>query len=168
MPEIIQCPTCRRELQIPEEFIGKPVKCPSCGLNFVTSAAAAAARRRCLASATGRCLFPTTPPPAYVAPPPLPPDRDRARPRADRAGDPPPPPGTDVADVRPLSDSSRIDVQAGGSGRDARAVSARAIPQGDGGGNPAHRRAGHGAIHGHPQRPPCPRQRDRLRRARCR
>src|SRR5262249_23575469 len=27
----------RRELQVPEEFIGKPVKCPSCGLNFVTS-----------------------------------------------------------------------------------------------------------------------------------
>jgi hypothetical protein len=37
MPEIIQCPSCRRELQVPEEFIGKPVKCPSCGLNFVTS-----------------------------------------------------------------------------------------------------------------------------------
>jgi hypothetical protein len=37
MPEIIQCPSCQRELQVPEDFIGKPVKCPACGLNFVTS-----------------------------------------------------------------------------------------------------------------------------------
>jgi hypothetical protein len=38
MPEIIQCPSCQRELQVPEDFIGRPVKCPSCGANFVTSA----------------------------------------------------------------------------------------------------------------------------------
>jgi hypothetical protein len=38
MPEIIQCPSCQRELQVPEDFVGRPVKCPSCGVNFVTSA----------------------------------------------------------------------------------------------------------------------------------
>ncbi|OAI41044.1 hypothetical protein AYO40_03940 [Planctomycetaceae bacterium SCGC AG-212-D15] len=41
MPEIIRCPQCQRELQVPEEFIGRPVKCPSCGLNFVTRSEAA-------------------------------------------------------------------------------------------------------------------------------
>lgn len=44
MPEIIQCPSCQRELQVPEDFVGRPVKCPSCGMNFVTSAQAGAPR----------------------------------------------------------------------------------------------------------------------------
>jgi hypothetical protein len=40
MAEMIHCPQCQRELQIPEEFIGRPVKCPSCGSNFITTPSA--------------------------------------------------------------------------------------------------------------------------------
>lgn len=43
MPQIIQCPSCQRELQVPEDFVGRPVKCPSCGVNFVTQAGTSAA-----------------------------------------------------------------------------------------------------------------------------
>lgn len=37
MPIQIDCPSCHRQLQIPENLIGKKVQCPSCGLNFTTA-----------------------------------------------------------------------------------------------------------------------------------
>ena len=33
MPEVIlNCPQCQRQLRVTEELIGRPVKCPACGL----------------------------------------------------------------------------------------------------------------------------------------
>lgn len=37
MPEIVSCPDCHRELRVPEELVGKRVKCPACGLTFVAT-----------------------------------------------------------------------------------------------------------------------------------
>jgi predicted Zn finger-like uncharacterized protein len=34
MPEIIGCPGCQRQLNVPEQMIGHAVKCPSCGHTF--------------------------------------------------------------------------------------------------------------------------------------
>jgi predicted Zn finger-like uncharacterized protein len=42
MPEVVQCPECDRQLRVPENLLGKPVKCPSCGATFMASAGAAA------------------------------------------------------------------------------------------------------------------------------
>lgn len=34
MPQSINCPSCTRLLRVPENLLGKPVKCPACGTNF--------------------------------------------------------------------------------------------------------------------------------------
>jgi len=34
MPEIISCPQCQRQLRVPDNLIGQPVKCPSCATIF--------------------------------------------------------------------------------------------------------------------------------------
>jgi predicted Zn finger-like uncharacterized protein len=34
MPEIVNCPQCDRELRVPDELLGKKVKCPTCGEMF--------------------------------------------------------------------------------------------------------------------------------------
>jgi predicted Zn finger-like uncharacterized protein len=34
MSSLIDCPSCRRQLRVPEEFVGKSVRCPSCGETF--------------------------------------------------------------------------------------------------------------------------------------
>jgi hypothetical protein len=34
MPTTIPCPSCRRELRLPEVLIGKLVQCPACGMTF--------------------------------------------------------------------------------------------------------------------------------------
>jgi len=34
MPEIINCPKCERKLRVPDNLLGQPVKCPSCGITF--------------------------------------------------------------------------------------------------------------------------------------
>lgn len=39
MPTLIECPSCRRQLQVPDELIGRQVQCPSCNLTFTTTAA---------------------------------------------------------------------------------------------------------------------------------
>jgi predicted Zn finger-like uncharacterized protein len=38
MPEIVQCPQCVRQLRVPDDLLGKKVKCPTCGSNFVAEA----------------------------------------------------------------------------------------------------------------------------------
>jgi hypothetical protein len=38
MPEIISCPDCDRKLRVPEDLLGKKVKCPGCGVTFTASA----------------------------------------------------------------------------------------------------------------------------------
>jgi hypothetical protein len=37
MPTLIECPSCRRQLQVPDELVGRKVKCPGCGLVFTTA-----------------------------------------------------------------------------------------------------------------------------------
>jgi predicted Zn finger-like uncharacterized protein len=34
MPEIVTCPQCDRSLRVPDELMGKQVKCPTCGTTF--------------------------------------------------------------------------------------------------------------------------------------
>lgn len=36
MADMIQCPSCQRPLRVPDELIGRPVKCPECGMVFLT------------------------------------------------------------------------------------------------------------------------------------
>jgi hypothetical protein len=38
MPDIISCPHCAKKLRVPEEFLGKSVKCPGCGNAFAAGA----------------------------------------------------------------------------------------------------------------------------------
>ena len=38
MPEIINCPQCERKLRMPEEMLGRTVKCPSCSTVFTARA----------------------------------------------------------------------------------------------------------------------------------
>jgi hypothetical protein len=82
MPVLTTCSSCRRQLQVPEELLGRLVKCPACGNTFSASASAAPG-----------------PAPATAAPPPsLPPLEAPAppsRPSADRA------PAEDFEEVRP-------------------------------------------------------------------
>ncbi len=41
MSEIISCPSCHRQLQVPESLLGQDVQCPTCSATFVGSAAGA-------------------------------------------------------------------------------------------------------------------------------
>jgi hypothetical protein len=43
MPEITSCPQCERKLRVPENLIGKQVKCPGCGNAFVARVLSASA-----------------------------------------------------------------------------------------------------------------------------
>lgn len=56
MAEIIQCPSCKRKLQLPESLIHQDVQCPSCNATFVATPG----------TTTGSAA------PPYSAPPPLP------------------------------------------------------------------------------------------------
>jgi predicted Zn finger-like uncharacterized protein len=38
MPEIVQCPECSRKLRVPDELLGRKVKCPTCSANFQATA----------------------------------------------------------------------------------------------------------------------------------
>jgi len=40
MPEIVACPECGRKLKVPDEFLGKKVKCPQCSAMFKAEAEA--------------------------------------------------------------------------------------------------------------------------------
>jgi predicted Zn finger-like uncharacterized protein len=37
MPSTVPCPSCGRELRVPDELIGKLVKCPACSQTFTAS-----------------------------------------------------------------------------------------------------------------------------------
>lgn len=39
MPEIIACPDCERTLRVPDDLLGRKVKCPSCGITFIAGGA---------------------------------------------------------------------------------------------------------------------------------
>jgi predicted Zn finger-like uncharacterized protein len=34
MPHVTECPQCQRKLRVPDELLGKKVRCPSCGTSF--------------------------------------------------------------------------------------------------------------------------------------
>src|SRR5947209_20560053 len=38
MPSIISCPSCQKQLKVPDELIGKSVKCPGCKETFTAQA----------------------------------------------------------------------------------------------------------------------------------
>jgi hypothetical protein len=40
MAEIVKCPSCQRQLQVPENFAGQKVQCPKCAATFVAGAPA--------------------------------------------------------------------------------------------------------------------------------
>jgi predicted Zn finger-like uncharacterized protein len=40
MAEVVNCPNCQRKLRVPEELLGKKVKCPTCSETFTATAAA--------------------------------------------------------------------------------------------------------------------------------
>jgi predicted Zn finger-like uncharacterized protein len=63
MSTVIDCPSCRRKLRVPEEFVGKAVRCPTCGETFDAAAPAA-----------------SPPPPAAPEPAPAPPPAPAAEP----------------------------------------------------------------------------------------
>jgi hypothetical protein len=55
MPEIfVSCPQCERPLRVPDELLGRPAKCPACGLTFAVPAGGHEAP-----------LMPATPSPEY-------------------------------------------------------------------------------------------------------
>jgi|GEM_PF-4054586 len=102
MPELIQCPSCDRKLRVPDNLIGKKVKCPSCTKIFV-----AAAAEEDLPTAP---LLEEEEPPKAVRrkPPPLPPPEDEGieeHPSRPRKRPAPPPEDEDDEDdeeeVRP-------------------------------------------------------------------
>jgi hypothetical protein len=38
MPDLLNCPSCSRQLRVPPDLLGKQVKCPSCGTTFAGTA----------------------------------------------------------------------------------------------------------------------------------
>ncbi len=44
MPEIVTCPECDRKLRVPDNLIGKKVKCPGCSVMFTAALGGATAR----------------------------------------------------------------------------------------------------------------------------
>jgi len=40
MPEIVSCPSCGKQLRVPDSLLGKNVKCPQCATTFIGGASA--------------------------------------------------------------------------------------------------------------------------------
>lgn len=51
MPELVNCPQCERQLRVPDDLVGKKVKCPTCGTTFTAEVAATAAPEAPVAAA---------------------------------------------------------------------------------------------------------------------
>jgi hypothetical protein len=71
MPEITSCPQCQRKLRVPDDLIGRAVKCPGCGLQFTAAIDPPAAPRFPYGAveeepAAGRRSPPPLPPPRPV------------------------------------------------------------------------------------------------------
>jgi predicted Zn finger-like uncharacterized protein len=64
MALLIECPSCERKLRVPDEFVGRSVRCPSCGETFPAPAAPAGA-------AAPTASGPTAEPAPAAAPSPL-------------------------------------------------------------------------------------------------
>ena len=46
MAELLDCPECRKQVRVPDELMGKQVRCPSCGATFRAGESASSAGRR--------------------------------------------------------------------------------------------------------------------------
>jgi hypothetical protein len=79
MAEIVTCPACSKNLQVPEDFFGKTVQCPECKQTFLAQAAAPASSAASVSASPGPAA-PSVPaweqPPARSAR-----DEDEERPR---------------------------------------------------------------------------------------
>jgi predicted Zn finger-like uncharacterized protein len=75
MPTLITCPSCSRQLRVPDELLGRRVKCPSCGETFT--------------AATDEPAPPAPAPPPPVPPPPAPPINERGEIVRDESPEPP-------------------------------------------------------------------------------
>src|SRR5262245_48270094 len=78
MPTIIDCPSCRRQLRVPDNLAGHLVKCPTCGTTFTAPDPAAAAP-----APAPRPPEPAPPQGFRLQPEEAPPPRPRPRPPAD-------------------------------------------------------------------------------------
>jgi predicted Zn finger-like uncharacterized protein len=70
MPVITSCPDCSRKLRVPDELLGKKVRCPGCKVVFTAAADSAGAPAPPAAPPAPRQAAP--PPPRPAAPPPAP------------------------------------------------------------------------------------------------
>ena len=63
---LTKCPTCKRMVEIPDELMGKKVRCPSCKIIFLATAGGPCLRPRCprLAFASARPVAAHWPGPA--------------------------------------------------------------------------------------------------------
>jgi len=86
MPELTRCPECGKKLKVPDNLIGKQVKCPGCGKPFVASVLSAepppAPPRGRSEEGIGEAPRPRRP-----APMPAPSEPDEDAPRDDDRGD---------------------------------------------------------------------------------
>jgi hypothetical protein len=58
MPEIISCPDCGRKLRVPDELVGKAVKCPDCKVKFTGGITTAPSKGKAPKSASGSAKAP--------------------------------------------------------------------------------------------------------------
>jgi hypothetical protein len=65
MTEIVKCPACAKQLQVPEDFFGKTVQCPECKQPFVAAVAAPAPVAPAPPSTPTNDLFPARRQPSY-------------------------------------------------------------------------------------------------------
>ena len=38
MPTVVACPSCQKQLKVPDELLGRKVKCPGCKETFMAQA----------------------------------------------------------------------------------------------------------------------------------
>lgn len=87
MPIVVDCSSCHRKLRIPDELLGKLVKCPTCNMTFTATALASPVAA---AGDPASAAPPPSPPPAPAAPPPIAQQRPMAVAQYQRPTGPPP------------------------------------------------------------------------------
>lgn len=69
MPILLDCPSCSRKLRVPDDYLGRNVKCPNCGTTFLAQAAAPPPKVPTVPEAPRPSARPAAPPPPeHVAP----------------------------------------------------------------------------------------------------
>lgn len=114
MPTLTSCPTCARQLRVPDYLLGKPVKCPACQTTFTATADTSVAPPL-------PEPVPLTPDDAFAPPPAGDPFANMSEPRG---GDPRG--GFDLRDTYPRSES-RYDREFPGRGEARQRVGGPAL-----------------------------------------